>query len=179
LDIEVPNSHYLLKILIELKRGIMKALIVIESCFGNTEQIAQAIVAGLRSRDIEAAVVQANQSPKIDDIELLIIGAPTHSLGLPKPATRRQANAKGGHAEESGVSEWLDALSKLQGRRVAAFATVTGGRFTGSAARAIAKKMRRHSADVVACEDFLVSGTQGPIADGELARAEQWGAALV
>jgi hypothetical protein len=176
LDIEVPNSQYLLKIPIELKRGIMKALIVIESCFGNTEQVAQAVAAGLRSRDIEAAVVQANQSPKIDDVELLIVGAPTHSLGLPKPATRRQANAKGGHAEESGVSEWLDALPKLQGLRVAAFATVTGGRFTGSA---IAKKMRRHSADVVACEDFLVSGTQGPIADGELTRAEQWGAALI
>ncbi|MCI1747649.1 MAG: flavodoxin family protein [Acidipropionibacterium sp.] len=158
----------------------MKALIVVESYFTNTEKIAEAIATGLRSRGAEVDVVQAASAPDVTTAELLIVGAPTHNLGLPKAASRRQAEAKGGrHSQESGVAEWLDSRPQLKGRRAAAFATVVGGAFSGSAARAIRKKMRRRSADVIACEDFRVLGTEGPLADGELTRAEQWGASLV
>lgn len=100
-------------------------------------------------------------------------------MGLPSPASRRQAEAKGGRSPVTGVVEWLETLPPQQGRRAAAFDTVTGtGFFSGSAAKASAKRLRRRAADVVARESFLVSSTTGPLADGELTRAEQWGASL-
>lgn len=157
----------------------MKALIVVESCFTNTEKIAQAVATGLRSRGAEVDVVAAGGAPDISAADLLLVGAPTHNLGLPKASSRRQAEAKGGHPQEEGVAEWLGSLPGLKNRRTAAFATVVGSAFSGSAARAIRKRLRRLSADIIGCEDFRVLGTEGPLADGELARAEQWGASLV
>lgn len=113
-------------------------------------------------------------------MDLLLIGAPTHNMGLPSANSRRQAQTKGGQAPATGVAEWLDTLPGRRGGRAAAFATVTGtGRFSGSAAKGIEKRLRRRSVDVVARENFLVGSTEGPLADGELARAEQWGASLI
>nr|BFE74710.1 hypothetical protein GCM10020092_080110 [Actinoplanes digitatis] len=78
-----------------------------------------------------------------------------------------------------GVAEWLNALPGKQTCRGAAFDTVTGrGFFSGSAAKGIEKRLRRHGVDVVARESFLVNAMEGPSADGELARAERWGASL-
>jgi hypothetical protein len=50
----------------------------------------------------------------------------------------------------------------------------------GSAAKKAAKEVRRHHLGrVVASESFYVGDTQGPLLDGELARARAWGEELV
>jgi hypothetical protein len=49
---------------------------------------------------------------------------------------------------------------------------------TGSAARGIAKRLRRHDYDVGRSESYLVDDSEGPPADGEFARARAWGATL-
>lgn len=156
----------------------MKALIVSETCFGNTEQIAHAIADGLRSRGAEVEAVQAFEATHPQKFDLLLVGSPTHIMGLPKAATRRQARTKGGHPGNTGVSEWLGALPDLTGQRAAAFATVIGGIFSGSASKAIEKQLRRLGATVVARQDFTVRGTEGPLAGGELDHAKAWGASL-
>lgn len=158
----------------------MHALIVSESCFGNTAQIAEAIAEGLRSREVSVTVADATAATDLDGVDLLIVGSPTHNMGLPRPATRQQAKDKGGHPQASGIAEWLDALPRRQNRRAAAFATVTGGGFlSGSAAKGIEKRLRRLAVEVASREDFRVLGVEGPLADGELDRARQWGASLV
>ncbi len=158
----------------------MDVRIVVESCFGNTVRVAEAVAAGLRSRGATVTVVDAATAPAPDGVDLLLVGAPTHNMGLPGPASRRQAEAAGGRPPTTGVAEWLATLPPRQGGRAAAFTTVTGtGFFTGSAAKGIEKRLRRCAVEVVAREDFLVSGREGPPAEGELARAEQWGATLV
>lgn len=157
----------------------MKALIVIETCFGNTEQIAHAIAEGLRSRGADVDLVQAAEAPSPQGFDLLLIGSPTHSMGLPKAATRQQARTKGGHPGSTGIAEWLTTVPRLDGQRIAAFATVTGGMFSGSAAKAIEKHLRKVAVTVTAREDFTVRGTEGPLADGELERASAWGASLI
>lgn len=155
----------------------MNVLIVTESCFGNTARVADAVAAGLRSRGVEVTVVDAASAPAPEGVDLLLVGAPTHAMGLPGPGSRRQAETKGARPPASGVAEWLDALPAGRGGRAAAFDTVNG-RFSGSAAKRIEKRLRRHGVEVAARESFLVSSMEGPLADGELARAEQWGAAL-
>ncbi|MEV5988023.1 hypothetical protein AB0L85_23890 [Streptomyces sp. NPDC052051] len=157
----------------------MNVLVITESCFGNTSRVAEAIATGLRSRDATVTVAAAASGPALDGVHLLILGAPTHNMGIPSPASRRQAREKGGQAPATGVAEWLEALPGDPGCRVAAFDTVTGtGFFSGSAAKAIEKRLRRRSVSVSARKSFLVTSTQGPLADGELDRAEQWGASL-
>ncbi|WP_448058549.1 flavodoxin family protein [Cellulomonas hominis] len=158
----------------------MDVRIVVESCFGNTARIAEAVAAGLRSRGATVTVVDAASAPAPDGADLLLVGAPTHNMGLPGPASRRQAEAAGGRPPVTGVGEWLAGLPRRRGGRAAAFSTVTGtGFFAGSAAKGIEKRLRRCAVEVVAREEFLVTGREGPLADGELARAERWGAGLV
>ena len=75
--------------------------------------------------------------------------------------------------------EWLDALPRSLVDRAVAFDTVTGtGFFSGSAAKHIEKRLGRLGVTVITRSSFLVSATPGPLADGELARAEAWGASL-
>ncbi len=157
----------------------MNVLVVVESCFGNTARVADAVAAGLRSRGATVTVVEAAVAPVPGAVDLLLVGAPTHSMGLPGSATRRQAEAKGGHPPATGVAEWLAALPDRPGLRAATFDTVTGtGFFSGSAAKRIEKELRRRAVNVASRQSFLVTATEGPLADGELARAEKWGAAL-
>ncbi|WP_433527972.1 flavodoxin family protein [Micromonospora sp. CA-263727] len=157
----------------------MNVLIVTESCFGNTSRVADAVAAGLRSTGAEVIVAEAASAPTLDGVDLLLVGAPTHNMGLPGPASRRQAATRGGNPAATGVAEWLDRLPTGFSGRAATFDTVTGtGFFAGSAAKGIQKRLRRHRVDVVARESFVVTATEGPLADGELDRAELWGAAL-
>lgn len=156
----------------------MKALIVVESCFGNTEQIAHAVEDGLRTRGVGVHLVQAAEAAATPDADLVLIGSPTHSMGLPKSGTRAQARSKGGDPQDIGIAEWLDSFRPGQGQRVAAFSTVIGGFFSGSASKTIEKRLRRSAAVLVAREDFRVLDTPGPLADGELERARTWGESL-
>jgi flavorubredoxin len=161
----------------------MDVRIVTESCFGNTRRVAEHVAEGLRSRGATVTLADAAEAadvPQPGQVDLLLVGAPTHNMGLPKAWSRQQATATGGRAAVTGVVEWLDALPRRLGGRAAAFTTVTGtGFFAGSAAKGIEKELRRRGVEVVGREAFLVTGRSGPAAEGELDRAQQWGAGLV
>lgn len=155
----------------------MNVLIVVESSFGNTARIAEAVAAGLRSRGATVRVEDAAGAPAVAGHDLVVVGAPTHNLGLPNAKSREQATEKGGHAPTAGVQEWLGALARTD-VRAAAFDTAVAGRFSGSAAKRIDKLLRTKGAKVAARESFVVAGDPPALADGELARAEAWGAGL-
>ncbi len=158
----------------------MKVLIVAESCFGNTLAVSEAVAAGIRAAGGEVTLVDAASAPAPDGFDLVLVGAPTHNMGIPRPKTRLEAERSGGRAATSGVKEWLDTLPRQSGRRAATFGTVSGtSAFVGSAAKAIERILRRKGADVVARENFLVGGRSGPLGEDELVRAENWGGALV
>jgi hypothetical protein len=81
----------------------------------------------------------------------------------------------------NGVREWLATLrTSSAGLRSAAFDTrLAKPRMPGSAARGIARRLRRLGVMVVApAQSFYVTGTEGPPAEGELERARQWGESL-
>jgi len=162
----------------------MKALVVYESMFGNTEEVARAIGAGLaESMAVEVQSV-ANASPAVpQDVELLIIGGPTHAFSMSRRSTREDAVKQGSHASPSvGLREWLAGLPAQ--RRAATLTTfdtrVNGARhLPGSAAKSAARSARRHGfTHVERGESFYVDGTAGPILDGEIERATDWGRQL-
>jgi len=161
----------------------MSVLIVVESLFGNTMTVARAVAAGLTDRGAAVTVLRCGEAPAAipADVSLLLAGAPTHNLHLPNRASRTQAAGRGADpGEAAGLAEWIGAATPRKDLRVVTFDTTTGGAFTGSAAKAAAKLLRRRGfATPEQGPGFIVTGTPGPLRDGEEARARAWGAGLV
>lgn len=155
----------------------MHAVVVIESCFGNTSKVAEAIIDGLRCSGAEVRTYPAGSAPRRLSADLVLVGAPTHNMGLPTSASRAQAATKGGAPTATGVREWINEIEALDGR-VVTFSTTTGGLLAGSAGKAIVKGLKRRRISAEHGADFTVNGTPGPVADGELERAQQWGRTL-
>src|SRR3954452_18573416 len=97
----------------------MKALIVYESMYGNTHAVATAIAQGLGpDADVDVRPVHEAGAPP-SDVELLVVGGPTHMHGLTTTMTRGMAvsaaKEEAGHVEpgasaEPGLREWLRTL---------------------------------------------------------------------
>ena len=75
----------------------MRTLVVYESMFGNTQAIAHAIADGLSlHHDVTLEEVGLAPERLDDDIVLLVVGGPTHALGMSRPETRADAAAQAG-----------------------------------------------------------------------------------
>lgn len=152
----------------------MKTLVVYDSFFGNTEQIAQAIGQALGSAgEVKVLRVKDAKPEQIAGAALLVVGSPTRAF-RPSEATQN----------------WLQALppKSLAGVKVAAFDTgialadIKQGfvRFMaktfGYAAKPIAGQLQKKGgALILPPEGFWVLDTKGPLKQGELERAAAWG----
>jgi flavodoxin len=151
----------------------MKALVVYDSQFGNTEKVAQAIGDALAVEAETTLLRAAVATPQsMTGYDLLIVGSPTQRF----------------HATET-VAGLLEALS-LSNVSAAAFDTrfdraevdnsvlrfamkVAGD--NAWAAPRIAAELEKAGADVVVPpEGFIVEDTEGPLRPGELERAAAW-----
>lgn len=157
----------------------MKALVIYDSLYGNTERVAQAIGAGLSgaigvSDYVEVVKVGEARPGQLSGLDLLLIGAPTHG-SHPSPAAQ----------------EFLDCIPRdaLVGVKVAAFDTrtdmdkLTGvmrlfGKILGAwgfAAPRISASLEARGGQVICPpEGFIVKDREGPLEDGELERALPW-----
>ena len=139
----------------------MKALIVYDSVYSNTEKIARAIEEGLVG---EVKVLRAGEADasKPEAFDLIIVGSPVHG-GRPTPA----------------IQSFIDGAGPaLKGKKVAAFDTRVDNWFArifGYAAVRIADSLKGHGGILAAQpEGFYVKGSQGPLKEGELGRATGW-----
>jgi hypothetical protein len=160
----------------------MSALVVVESMWGNTRAVGDAVGRGFGG---DADVVDVADAPSTlpEDIDLLVVGGPTHAFSMSRSKTRHDAVERGAHEgpEDTGIREWLTQLAPSDSVEVATFDTRVEKvrRLPGSAAKAAAKEVRRHHLGrLVATESFYVDDMEGPLLDGELKRAETWGAQL-
>ena len=159
----------------------MRALVVYESIWGNTETIARAAAAGVGD---DAQVVSVVDAPAAipDDIDLLIVGGPTHAFSMTTPSTRESARQQGATTiPVRGIREWiLELAPPSRAVRVATFDTRTvSPRLPGSAAKKAMKRLVGRGLEPAAKpETFGVHGYGGPLADGEEARAREWGAKI-
>jgi flavodoxin-like protein len=160
----------------------MKALVVYESMFGNTEKVARAIADGLRDT-FDVTVADVAGMPTAFGMDLLVVGGPTHAFSMSRPSTRESAAQRGtvrANAVDVGVREYLACSPLLLGIAAAAFDTKVDKPFLpGSAAHKAYRQLRRlRSRMVVPAESFLVADTNGPLVAGEEQRARRWGATL-
>jgi len=166
----------------------MHALIVYESMYGNTREIAEAIAEGIGDGALARHVRDAGAPD--EEVDLLIAGGPTHIHGMTTSLSRHmtiKGAQEDGHGQVDpdavdapGLRQWLRDLPDRPDGVAAAFDTRIdrSAAMTGSAARGIAKRLRHHGYEVEWTESFFVDDAEGPLADGELERAREWGATL-
>ncbi len=156
----------------------MKAKIVYDSAYGNTEKIAQTIGNALGKQD-EVVVSRAGavKADQLAGTKLLIIGSPTQRFnstlaisellkGVPKDGLRGVKVA----AFDTRLTE-----RKIAETPVLAFFVKMWGR-AAYAANTIAKMLTKKGGELVAPpEGFFVEDTEGPLVQGELERAALWG----
>lgn len=141
----------------------MKALVVYDSSFGNTEQLARAIALQL-APDASTTVLQASDANAEDlaGIDLLAVGGPTQAHGL-SPALKAFLQRTPPEAVRDLPTVTFD--TRLHGPRL----------LTGSAAASSAKQLERKGARLlVPPETFVVASKSGPLEEGELTRATTW-----
>ncbi|MBG6096972.1 flavodoxin family protein [Nocardioides sp. WG-D5] len=165
----------------------MRAAVVYESMFGNTATIATSVANALRRTGMEVKVIPVALAGAdvLRTNDLVVIGAPTHALGMSRPSTRADAVLRGAPAEVEarGVREWLEELDDLEDPgsvRIAAFDTRSRAmrHLPGSAAKHAAHLLRRRGYDVAPSVSFYVGGLEGPLGPDEEARAGDWAADL-
>lgn len=156
----------------------MKALVVYDSFFGNTEQIARAIGDALAAQaDVQILRVGDVKPEHLTGLGLLVVGSPTRGFSA-SPATKA----------------WLKALApdSLREVKVAAFDTRIAVsdvnsrilsvlvKLFGYAAEPIAARLQKRGGTlVIPPEGFFVKDTEGPLKDGELKRAAAWAQQLM
>jgi hypothetical protein len=169
----------------------MRAVIIYESMFGNTHQIAEAIGDGLGS-ETEVQVVGVGQADDIqlESADLLVVGGPTQAWGMSRPSTRKGATnylhkpgsdlvIENGAETGPGVREWLDSIGAIH-MKAAAFDTRLKQpvALTGRASRGIAKALARHGCTMAQPPMSFLVDNRSNLLPGERERARQWGALL-
>jgi flavodoxin len=151
----------------------MKALVVYDSFFGNTEQIARAIGDTLAAQaDVQTLRVGDVKPEHLAGLGLLIVGSPTRGFS-PSPAIKAWLKNLAPHSLNGVKVVAFDtriAVSDVDSRILPVFV-----KLFGYAAEPIATRLtKRGGVLVVPAEGFFVKGTEGPLKDGELERAAAW-----
>jgi hypothetical protein len=178
----------------------VRIAVVYESVFGNTHEVADAIAEGVREAQPDATVelirVGEPDAHRVEHVDLLLVGGPTHMRGMSTHTSRSMAlqsdeqhrlgdEEHHGHgiepgAEGPGVRDWFHGLPHApKDSFAAAFDTRGEGWVAGGAAHGIAHRLRRHGYHLIAePEGFHIQDMEGPLRDGERDRAREWGAAV-
>lgn len=159
----------------------MKALVVYESHYGNTEKIAEAIAEGI-GPDARALNTTEATPEAVADAELVVAGAPVMAFHLPSDSmianmTNDTKAPTPPDVSHPSLRDWLDRLPHSQ---AAAASFETRLRWSpGGATSAIDDRFHKAGFHTIAKPGkFVVKGSYGPLREGEVERAREWGATL-
>lgn len=160
----------------------MKAVVVYESLWGNTAAIARAIAEGI-GQGTQAVTTDGAPVEALADADLIVAGAPVLAFSLPTDAMRDSvAKSEVGaptppDLTHPSLRSWLDSLPAGSGR-CAAFETRIWWSPRGATGD-IEKRLQRAGRRIVSkAHKFVVQDKYGPLREGEVERARQWGAEL-
>jgi hypothetical protein len=159
----------------------MKALVVYESHYGSTARIAEAIAEGIGP---EARALNTTEATPdlVAQAELVVAGAPVMAFQLPtemmlKTMSKDQKAPVPADLSHPSLRAWLEGLPHSQ---AAAASFETRIRWSpGGATGAIDDHFRKSGFRTIAKPGkFVVKGSYGPLREGEVERAREWGATL-
>lgn len=151
----------------------MNTLVIYDSAYGNTAKVAEAIEhTATNFGEAHRVLAEKFRPSDMADVDMLFVGSPTQGGAPTKlmqalldeklpPATldHIKVAAFDTRLDINGHGFWLKLLMKT----------------IGFAAPKIAHRFGRHAGQLVGTpQGFIVSGREGPLADGELKRAESW-----
>ena len=153
----------------------MKALVVYDSFFGNTEQIAQAIGNALGSpEDVEILRVGDVKPEQFTGLELLIVGSPTRGF-KPTPAISNLLKSIPGNGLKGVKVAAFDTRFTVEEIKSSVFILPLLVNIFGYAAKPISDRLQKKGGElIIPPEGFFVDGTEGPLKEGELERAADW-----
>jgi hypothetical protein len=160
----------------------VKAVIVYESLWGNTAQIAQAIAEGI-GPDARAVTTSQASAACADGVDLLVTGAPLLGFSLPTEDMRATIAKTPGNApappdlSSPSMRSWLAELQPGTGACAAYETRIWWS--PGSAAKTMLEALQgKGYARAAEPAKFVVTGKFGPLKAGEIDRARAWGAEL-
>jgi hypothetical protein len=170
--------------------GTMKALVIYESMYGNTREIAEAIAAGIGvTADVQLVTTTEALDALTENPGLVVMGGPTHGHGMSRVSTRQAAITDGDkagswlrvepHADGPGVRDVLESIKTLDAH-AAAFDTRIRmpAWLSGRAAKGIDRELRRRGARIVTAPESFFVTKQTRLVAGETDRARHWGEQL-
>jgi len=160
----------------------MKVLIIYDSVFGNTEQIALAIGSTLGNQeDVTILRVSDVKPDQFAELKLLIIGSPTQRF-RPTAAINnllKGISKNGLKGVKVAAYDTRLTLSNIEETPILAFFVRLYGD-AAYAAKPIADKLRKKGGELILPpEGFFVEGMEGPLVQGELERAVNWAKQII
>mgnify|MGYP001048605597 CR=1 FL=1 len=141
----------------------MRACVIFDTRYGNTEKIAKSFETGLKEAGIQTVCVNAKDVAvdSLKQYDLICVGAPTEGFTASKP-----------------MKEFLGKLKSidLSGKYGFAFDTRLDWRFSGSAAKFIEKELKNLGLQIIApCESAVVFALKekGAITGARLKEGEE------
>ena len=143
----------------------MRTIVIYDTQFGNTEEVAKA-VAGALGGEVKIQNVKDANPADLSDYDLAVIGSPTQ-----------------GGRYTIKMKAFLDTVKDgtLKGKTAAVFDTRLKTKMVklfGYAAGRIADIIKDKGGEVILEEPFYVKSAKGPLLEGELERAKAWGKTL-
>lgn len=145
-------------------------LVLYDSVFGNTEKIAEAIGEAIEgAKVIKVTEVSDND---LENLQILIVGSPTRAFN-PTPATTNMLKGLGPSALIGVKAAAFDTRIPIDNKTPGFLKLMI--KLFGYADSKITKRLTKAGA-TLALESvgFAVSGTEGPLVEGEIARAQDW-----
>jgi hypothetical protein len=160
----------------------VNAVVVYESHWGNTAAIARAVAEGL-GPDTHVLTTDEATSAAISDADLIVAGAPVIAFRLASEKMRASLASDETKAptppdlSHPSMGSWLKDLPHGHGRS-AAFETRIWWSPRGATGDIERGLQRAGYPPLAKAGRFVVTGTYGPLNDGEVDRARHWGAEL-
>lgn len=148
----------------------MKAAVVYDSLYGNTERLAQALARGITGGGVEADTIKVDalDVERLAGYDLIAVGGPTHMAGVSKPMKRLLTDL--------GTVD-------LRGKKGFCFDTRNESRFNAfdfnSAGKRIEGRMKRMKVEMLKPKvSATVEAREGPLEEGALKRFQEIGVEL-
>ena len=154
----------------------MKTLVAYFSKFGNTRRIAEAIVETLmQAGDVRTINVDQLAVPDLQEVDLVVMGSPTHYQNLPKAVRpifktlpRRVLTDKSVAAFDTSLKTWGPIMLLTAAHRLLPKLRKLGG-----------KRVVPPETFLVEAGDSRRDGEIDLLCDGEIERAKEWAAAIL
>jgi len=146
---------------------MVKALVVYDSVYGNTEKVAGALATGLKNNGVDVELVKADavKLDELGEVDLLCVGGPVHAWNVSKPVKE--------------LLKRLKSVDGLSGKKAFAFDTKLKSRLAGSAGGKIERKLKSLGLTIAKPSgSAIVKSKEGPLQENAAETFKQIGTEL-